>query len=61
VTFLGLLLRLGILYLLVRLIWRALVPPRRVTRVPPQRDARDKPSPPLGDDIVDAEWEDIEG
>jgi hypothetical protein len=54
-TFLGFLLRLGILYLLVRLIWRAFARPP--VRRPPPADPADKP---LGDDIVDAEWTDLD-
>lgn len=54
-TFLGFLLRLGIIYLLVRLIWRAFARPP--TRKPPQAGSAREP---LGDDIVDAEWTDLD-
>jgi hypothetical protein len=53
-TFVGLLVRLAIIYLLVRFIWKALAPRRRVTTSRYDRESS------MSDDIVDAEWVDLE-
>jgi hypothetical protein len=56
VTILGLLLRAAIIYLIVRLIWRAFAGPRPAPRRPPPQE----PDTTIGNDIVDAEWVDLD-
>ena len=55
-TILALLLRVAVIYLIVRLVWKAFARPRPTPR-PRPTEGQDTA---LGADIVDAEWVDLE-